>query len=459
MTKPMRTLDRTLLAGALVLLAAVGYSALHDASQAWDVWYYHLPFAARLLGIVNANEYVFSRANESRFAGFPLGGEIIQGLLWRITGRPESANLLAFASVPLFALFLRRKFGVGWHHAVLALFAVPLVMTHASAAYVDLPANVCAAALVLIVARASTQTPTRTTLLGAAALAAGAAHMRFQLAPIVFLSLAALAWFARGRDRLVVATTVPFVFAWPLKNLLVHGNPAYPVSLAIGPLRFAGPESPYASSPTWLAKYPGPARFFASVLELGARPFDDARRWTVDQWTPPDHDGYRMGGFFGAYVVVLVIVTSFFVRRSRRDANEGNVIVRALALALVALTVVVALSPQSHELRYYLVWMLVLVSTALAAVPIAMRTLFAAACAGFVVMVIGVTRGDYVRPLGESFRDLVVHRVSAEALASPKDGERVCVANAPWTFLHAAPFHPPHRYVVVEAEDDGVCAP
>ena len=30
----------------------------------------------------------------------------------------------------------------------------------------------------------------------------------------------------------------------------------------------------------------------------------DEHRWTVDQWMPDDSTGNRMGGFFGAYVVV-----------------------------------------------------------------------------------------------------------------------------------------------------------
>lgn len=454
----MRVLDRLLLVSAIVLLGAVFLAAARDASQAWDVWYYHLPFAARLLGIVSADEYVFSSGNAARFAGFPLGGEILQGVLWRITGRAESANLVAFASVPLFAGFLRRKLAIAWHHAVLALFAVPLVMTHASSAYVDLPANVCAAALVLTVACASMKAPDAKTVLAAAAFAIGAAHMRFQLAPLVFVSLGALVWFARGRERLMIAAAAPVVFAWPLKNLLVHGNPAYPVALKIGSMQLPGIDPPYSSSPTWLEKWPAPVRFVASVLELGARPLADARRWSVDQWTPPDHDGYRMGGFFGAYVVVLVLAAIVFTLRSRAK-NETRRRSVTLAKTMAALTLVVAASPQSHELRYYLVWMLVLVATAIVAVPPSLRTALAMTCAGFVVTVIAVTRGAYVMPSGESVRELVERHVSPASVSSRKDGERVCIARAPWTFLHAARFHPPRRYVVVEGEDDGTCAP
>src|SRR5208337_1682296 len=46
-----------LLAGAL--LASMLLTALHDVSMAWDVWYYHLPFAARIAGIVPANRFIY----------------------------------------------------------------------------------------------------------------------------------------------------------------------------------------------------------------------------------------------------------------------------------------------------------------------------------------------------------------------------------------------------------------
>ena len=59
-------------------------------------------------GIVDGDAFVFSAMNRARYAGFPLGAEILQGLAWKITGRPEAANLVSFGAVPLFALILRR---------------------------------------------------------------------------------------------------------------------------------------------------------------------------------------------------------------------------------------------------------------------------------------------------------------------------------------------------------------
>ena len=112
--------------------------ALHDVSRAWDVWYYHLPFAARIAGIVPASQFAYDPLNQARFDGFPLLGEALQGLLWRITGRPESANLVAFSALPLFAWFAKKRLGVPMWATILALLAVPLVQIHATSCYVDL---------------------------------------------------------------------------------------------------------------------------------------------------------------------------------------------------------------------------------------------------------------------------------------------------------------------------------
>src|SRR6202042_1930903 len=110
------------------------------------------------------------------------------------------------------------------------------------------------------------------------------------------------------------------------------------------------------SSPPWLSAAPRPLRFACSLLEIGIRPLTDEHRWTVDQWMPGDSSGNRMGGFFGAYVVVNVALLAW--RAWAECARE----VRAAAIGFVVLSAVVSLMPQSHELRYYLSWMIVLVA-------------------------------------------------------------------------------------------------
>jgi hypothetical protein len=499
-TPPRSVRSARLVDGALRLLAAAVLAfalvtALHDCSQAWDSWYYHLPFAARLAGIVPGDVFVFHAANEARFAGFPLLGERVQGLLWRATGRPESANLVALASVPLLAWFLRRRFAVPLHLSVLALFAVPLVYTHATSAYVDLPAN-AALSVALLLAIASYASPaavTPRTLASAGAAAAIAANMKALLHPLAALAIVALALRAMpalvrdlrgdtarsgvgparedaaGRSPLTararalltllaVGVGLPVIFATPLANLVAHGNPYYPLRMTLLGHVLPGTEAPYASSPPWLADAPRPLRFLCSLLEIGVRPITDERRWTVDQWMPDDSTGNRMGGFFGAYVVVNLLLLAW--RAARERSGEA----RAAAGGFAIFSVALSWMPQSHELRYYLCWMIVLVGTNLwlacrpgaPDAPARGRAIGVGAALALAFVLV-VTRAAYVLPVGSRFEGLLASKVPAGALDSIADGERVCVRREPWNLLWAATFHAPKRYVVVEAEDAEGC--
>jgi hypothetical protein len=447
-------------------------TAIHDESQAWDVAYYHMPFAGRLVGLLPASEYLFHSANEARFHGFALLGELLQGVLWRVTGRPESANLVAFACVPFAAWFLARRMGVPWHLTVLSLLAIPLVHTHATSAYVDLPGNTAASVLVLLVleAYASERPVGYRPLLLALLAAAMAANIKPMLHPVVLLSLGALAvrivQTARrspasptaGRILLILAIALPVVFVTPLKNAALHHNPYYPMKLTLFGRELPGPEDPYSSSPVWLEGAPRPVRFACSLLEIGARPFRDPRRWTVDQWMPSDAAGYRMGGFFHAYVIAHL---ALFAWRLGRDRSRAALVA---AVGFSVLTAVTSLLPQSHELRYYMSWMIVLVAINLwlasrpGARGAARATLglgiLAAAALGVVLV---TTRGVYAYPSGSTFVELVREKVDARALAGIEDGEHVCVYREPFAVLWAPAFHRPRAYTVQEAEEEADC--
>src|SRR5512144_1952370 len=122
---------------AFLLSLSILVAALHDVSSAWDVWYYHLPFAARLAGVVGADAYAFHPANTARFAGFPLLAELCQGLFFRLFGFPQAANLVAFGALALYVVYLRRALQVPLYLGAIALLAIPLVQLHASSSYID----------------------------------------------------------------------------------------------------------------------------------------------------------------------------------------------------------------------------------------------------------------------------------------------------------------------------------
>jgi hypothetical protein len=159
-----------------------------------------------------------------------------------------------------------------------------------------------------------------------------------------------------------------------------------------------------------------------------------------------------MGGFFGGYVVANLVALAAAVVRQR------TAVAKRAALFFAGLTVVVASLPQSHELRYYMVWILVLVSTNLALwakdAPNACGLVAAAALA----VVAWSTEGTYLYASGDSFPALVAQKVDRAALEGVAPGERVCVAREPWTFLYAPRFHPGKAYVIQEAEGSEDCA-
>lgn len=462
MIRAITTRALQVIAGALA--ASILAAAIHDVSTTWDVWYYHLPFAARAARIVGPEAYVFHAVNQARYDGFPLLAERLQGLFWRITGRPEAANLVAFAALGAFVAWLARARRVPPHLAIVALLAIPLVQLHASSCYIDLPSNLAASALVLsvIALYAFDEEVTPRTAARILAPAAVVVNMRFQLHPLVGLCLLAAApkvipplWRGPSRRALWMAiAALPLVFAAPLWNLAVHHNPYYPMKLSVLGISFPGPEGVYSNAPPYLADAPRPVRWLYSVLEIGVRPFSDRRRWTIDQWAPGGSTANRMGGFFGIYVVIQAAILASLARRDRGA--------RRAAIAFAVITAATSMWPQSHELRYYMYWMITLVALNLILVTrredaARIGPAVGVICAGALAAVLWVTKAGYAYPSGSTFRELVQEKVDAGVIARAKEGDRICLRREPWTFLYAAPFHPGRRYVVREAEGREGC--
>jgi len=445
------------LAGGLML--SLGIACWHDTSKAWDVWYYHLPFAARLVGLVDPSAFRFGALNEARFDGFPLFGELVQGVLWRITGKPECASFASLAALPALAWLLKRLFAVPRSLTVLALLAIPLVQIHATAAYVDLPPNAWVAMLALLAYRqvVAREAPSVRALLFGSALAVAAANTKFQLVPVVLAAAAVLVATALRRDArrrvrlLVIALALPFVFATPIKNTIRHGNPVWPVELHVLGKTLPHNEGAYASSPDWLDNVPRPLRWGASVLELGLHPIASHARWSIDQWTPPSEPGYRMGGFFGAYAIVNVAALAFaaFVRRTREA--------KVAAMFAAGASIVASLLPQSHELRYYLFWMLLLVALNLVVWSRERRFTTSVVALAALAVVTWSTGGTYLYASGDSFAKLLQDKVDRAVLDRIEPGEHVCIMRQPWTFLYAPRFHPEKRYSVQEAAEVAEC--
>lgn len=443
---------------AAVLAGSLAATCWHDVSQGYDVWYYHLPFAARLVGLTSPATYALSAENLARYQGFPLLAELLQGLVWRATGHVTATSLVALGGLVGLAAFVRRAFRAPAAIAFLALLGIPLVQIHATAGYIDLPANACATMLLLVVLRALVRGRIGARgLVVAALLAASTANMKFQLVPVVLVAAVVLLFLAlrdragRGTRLAILAIAFPLVFATPLKNAAIHGNPVWPVALHVSGRDLPHVEEAYAQSPPGLRDAPRFVRFVHSVLEIDNPPIGQ-HRWSLDQWAPAEDPACRMGGYFGAYVLVNLVALGIAVaRRTRLALAAGGL--------FAVVTVAAALVPQSHELRYYLHWMMLLVCLNVILwsrerLPRLATGLVGLAALGIVAW---STDGGYLYPSGTTFDRYVATRAEASVVEGAAKGERLCIARQPFTFLYAPLFHPGHDYAVQERAEESDC--
>ncbi|MEL6440624.1 MAG: hypothetical protein AAFQ80_15380 [Cyanobacteria bacterium J06621_8] len=356
---------------AAVLVIAVLSKAVIDIDTNYDPGWYHLPFAGRIWSIIPKEMFIGDQEwFEPRFEGFPLLAHFLQGFFWKITGRMQSANLVNFLAILGYFFFLKSYFKVPFYLAVTALFSIPLVIFHASSSYVDLLGNVGGAILIMMCYRfyIDREIPDTKALLTAFLGATIAANTKTLLQPIVFsaLILASLRiiWlYYQHKSAIKLSKILPIallagviIFATPVKNTLVYGNPLYPIRVEI-----AGVVLNHKRTPKAFEEGNRQINWIGSMLDINAPQY-----WSADQWSP-DPTRSRRGGFFGAYVVFNLLLLIFFWLQERTQNKSLPKELRS-AKARAALIVIAAISliplnfPASHELRYFIYWMITIVS-------------------------------------------------------------------------------------------------
>lgn len=474
-------------ATALALLALLLIKAAFDVSLHFDSWWYHLPWAARLAGLVSSDAYLFEPIAAARYDGFPVLPELLQGLLWRMTGRVESANLVNFAALVAFIAFLKHFFRVSWWLAVPALLAVPLVQAHATSTYVDLIANLAMAAMVLLTyllyAKPDAIRPTLLVTLAVSAFIA--AHSKFQLIPLVAVALLFSAipilrqMLAKSAiDRMgsrpslvfVVYTLALSAIFWvPLKNLYQHGNPVYPIQITVLGHKLNGPEMlpPENLGGGAIESSNRLTKWFYSVTEAGMGDMRNVKRWTLDSAAPEGSPLGIQGGLFGAYVIFNFVIFAWLV--SRIPYEERIVTVTFVGI----ITMLAAVMPASHLLRYYMFWFIALISLNLYLLtqhyPPAWKLAAGGICVAFALVVIDATDQNFVRPQFRSMASLLAERVEPGILVQLREAEPVCLAldaaNQPFLYasiwhrgtnysIKAGPFQPVDSAEVLQACED-----
>ncbi|MEY4520550.1 MAG: hypothetical protein RLZZ499_3150, partial [Cyanobacteriota bacterium] len=373
-----RVLEIILSAIALMIATLIFLKAFIDIDNNYDVGWYHLPFAARIWGIVPAESFSSENIVEYRYAGFPLLTHFFQGLLWKLSGRVQAANLVGYISLIIYFLTLRSFFQVPLYLSTIAIFAIPAVLTHASTSFVDLPGNVGAAVLMMMIYRffSQSQLPSKPEVLFAFLGAAMAANTKPQLQPLIFVLFwvtgIRLVWLyfkytTSGKRQLWLTVSLAaiasiLIFATPIKNVALYGNPFYPIKIQV-----AGIVLNHKLTPETYSEGNRPQKWLQSILEI------NTPKWSADQYNGGNEKYLdRAGGFFGAYVVFnLLLLVGLTIReqllnRKLADHKSRQAIAALTTILLVSL--IPANFPQSHELRYFMFWMITLVSLNLSVV-------------------------------------------------------------------------------------------
>ncbi|NJK58346.1 MAG: hypothetical protein HC939_21390 [Pleurocapsa sp. SU_5_0] len=367
-----QALEIILSAIALVIATLIFLKAFIDIDTNYDVGWYHLPFAARIWGIVPTEFFSSEDIVEYRYAGFPLLAHFFQGLLWKISGRVQAANLVGYLSLIIYFLTLRSFFQVPLYLSVIAILAIPAVLTHASTSFVDLPGNIGVAVLMMMIYRffSQSQLPSKKELLLAFLGAVMAANTKPQLQVLIFVLFwvtgIRLLWLyfkytTSGKRQLWLTVSLAaiasiLIFATPIKNVALYGNPFYPIKIQV-----AGIVLNHKLTPETYAEGNRPQKWLQSILEI------NTPKWSTDQWNGGNEKYLdRAGGFFGVYVVFnFLLLLGLTIReqllnKTSADNKSRNATTALVTILLVSL--IPANFPQSHELRYFMFWMITLVS-------------------------------------------------------------------------------------------------
>ena len=466
------------------LIASIFLKTILDVDNNYDPGWYHLPFAGRIWGILPKSMFIGDEKwFEPRFDGFPLLAHFLQGFFWKTTGRIQSTNLVGFLSIIGYFWFLRAYFKVPVYLSAIALFSIPLVLTNASTSFVDLFGNVGTSILVMMTYSfyKNNQVPQTKELLIAWLGAVIAANTKTQLQPLVLVILmftgSRLCWLYWQQKSTAVPLWKPLIkivslallvttiiFASPVKNTVLYGNPLYPIKIEI-----AGRVLNHKLSPEAFDTGNRQQNWLKSVLEINTPVL-----WTPDQWSS-NVERNRRGGFFGAYVVFnLLLLWGFFLReliqnkslpKSDRSRSAKFALLTAIAMSLVPLNF-----PQSHELRYFMYWMICLVSLNLHLVSLPKNKhllgkwlqpkYLGLVYAVFLTIVVVRTNAFFIKPSFITLDKYVSLGVKSEFIEQVKPNEQVCllsrhigediqvapVAALKYAFVYSSYFHPELDY-------------
>lgn len=342
-----------------------------------DTWMYQLPFAARFWGLVSPEQYMFEAEREPFFNTSTMLPNILQGFFWYLFGikRPQGANLVSFLSLIGYFIFIKHYLKIPYYLSVIAILAVPLIHIAATSCYVDLLTNV-GFAITLIITYLLYLKEDFINYKNVSIFILGgfiAANSKYLLVPplvlVIFFVFIRILWLifyrfnpaSKIKNILTLIFTMAganiIIFLTSFKNLVIYQNPFYPLKITIFGYEFnhtVVPSEDYMSDKIE-AMFPI-QRWLFSLLEIGA--FDERRpwKWTIAMdYVPLDADTFGMGGYFAIYVIFNIILFAFLCRKNNPETRV------ALGMVII-MTLVTPFLPFSYQLRYYMYWIIILIT-------------------------------------------------------------------------------------------------
>ena len=199
---PALLLTQACVAVAIVALADLAVrSAILLDPFGFDAFFYHLPIAARLAGVsipYDMNDWA------RQFEAFPPLPELVQGLLWRITGSINATGVVNFIAFGAFLIYAHKVLRAPFWLVALISLSAPLVLIHTTVDYVDLFGNAFLAIGVssCVFAYLFPERRARAVVIGGLAGLTLAAWSKYLLVPIVVVFFALIVALAGALLRL-----------------------------------------------------------------------------------------------------------------------------------------------------------------------------------------------------------------------------------------------------------------
>lgn len=404
------------LAAALVGLTCL--KAITTVDMTWDTLSYHMPFAALRAGLMTPWQFqrgpVEIDTLTAFYQGFPVLGDLLQGWMWRLSGRAEAINLLGIMSMTALVGYLKWAFRISAPWSFIGLFAIPQVQSAAAGGYIDVNASAALTILMLSICDLwanphKFRSPARWIILFLGAFVAANSKLQTSLFVCFALPLVIPPTWRLLREQLanrrqivgvaLLQTCAALLILVNLvKNFILYHNPVFPIDLRIAGIHFSG-----AVKENWLSAgpmhhLPQFVQWLLSILEFHALDGREIPYTNGMGNVSITSLGFEMGGFFSALVVggVGFFILCVWLRRDRLSI--------CFAAMLFYFTIMVALFPNSLILRYSLFWMMFLVTSCLILLRRHSLTLYLQSYKvvlfASLIFVTSVTGGIYFLPIG-----------------------------------------------------------